>query len=380
MAMACANFTGGQAEELRRALGHKRSRSRMRQIEIKLRAGMAQNGISPEAQDEIVQFITSFALYGFPESHSASFALLAYASAFLKVRYLAAFTCALLNNQPMGFYSAATLIKDAQRHGLKVRPVDVTRSNWNCMLEQDRGEIVLRLGLKYVRGLRQPVAEQLVTRREQCPFISISDLTKRVPDFSKSDLQMLAAVGALNNISTESGPKLHRRDALWQVQKYASRVPTMLEDIPERDESSPLAPMTTEERLLADYHGTGVTTGQHPMFYRREQLRNMGILSASELRRLPNNKPVVAAGAVITRQRPGTAKGLIFLTLEDETRHANVIVMPDVYQTDPMVVVHERFVRVEGKIQNQDGIVHVRAERILPLVVSSAGPDSHDFH
>lgn len=380
MAMVCANFTGGQAEELRRALGPKRSRERMRQIEIKLRAGMTQNGISTNSQDEIVQFITSFALYGFPESHSASFALLAYASAFLKVRHLAAFTCALLNNQPMGFYSPATLIKDAQRHGLKVRPVDVTRSHWNCTLERDKGEIVLRLGLRYVRGLRQPIAEQIVACREQHPFTAISDLRKRVSELGKSDLQMLAAVGTLNNISAESGRKLHRRDALWQVQKYASRVPCMLEDIAEHDESSPLAPMTTEERLVADYHGTGVTIGPHPMFYRREELRQMGIVSASELKRLPNNKPVIAAGAVITRQRPGTASGLIFLTLEDETGHANVIVMPDVYRADPMVVVHERFVRIEGRIQNQDGVVHVKAERILPLIVSSAGPDSHDFH
>jgi error-prone DNA polymerase len=380
MAMVCANFTGGQAEELRRALGHKRSRERMRQIEIKLRAGMTQNGISANSQDEIVQFITSFALYGFPESHSASFALLAYASAFLKVRYLAAFTCALLNNQPMGFYSPATLIKDAQRHGLKVRPLDVTRSHWNCTLEPDKGEVVLRLGLQYVRGLRQQIAEEIVIRRNQNPFASISDLAKRVPELGKGDLRMLAVVGALNNISAEFGRKLHRRDALWQIQKYASRVPSMLEDIAEHDESSPLAPMTTEERLVADYHGTGVTIGPHPMLYRREELRQMGIVSASELKRLPNNKPVVAAGAVITRQRPGTARGLIFLTLEDETGHANVIVMPDVYRADPMMVVHERFIRVEGKIQNQDGIVHVKAERILPLIVSSAGPDSHDFH
>jgi error-prone DNA polymerase len=380
MAMICGNFTGGQAEELRRALSHKRSKERMRQIEIKLRAGMTQNGISPEAQDEIVQFITSFALYGFPESHSASFALLAYASAFLKVRYLAAFTCALLNNQPMGFYSPATIIKDAQRHGLKVRPVDVMRSDWGCTLEEEEEQFVLRLGLRYVRGLRQAVAERIVACRNEDSLISIADLTKRVPELSKSDLQMLAAVGALNGIGIETGVKLHRRDALWQVQKYGSRVPRMLEQITEHEETSPLALMTIEERLVADYHGTGVTIGPHPMAYRREELRRMGVVSAGELKKLPHNKPVTAAGAVITRQRPGTAKGLIFLTLADETGHANVIVMPDVYATDPMVVVHERFIHVEGKVQNQDGVVHVKAEKITRLVVSSAAPESHDFH
>jgi len=380
MAMICGNFTGGQAEELRRALSHKRSKERMRQIEIKLRAGMTQNQIALEAQDEIVQFITSFALYGFPESHSASFALLAYASAFLKVRYLAAFTCALLNNQPMGFYSPGTLIKDAQRHGLRVRPVDVMTSDWNCTLEQNEGERVVRLGLRYVRGLQQAIAERIVNCRAQQPFTSISDLTKRVPELNKSDLRMLATIGALNGISARAGTKLHRRDALWQVQKFGSRVSQMLETITEPDESSPLAAMTIEERLVADYDGTGVTVGPHPMAYRREELRRMGIVSASELKKLPNNKPVLAAGAVITRQRPGTAKGLIFLTLEDETGHANVIVMPDVYATDPMVVVHERFIRVEGKVQNQDGVVHVKAETIKPLQISAAGPDSHDFH
>jgi error-prone DNA polymerase len=380
MAMICGNFTGGQAEELRRALSHKRSKERMRQIEVKLRAGMTKNQIAPEAQDEIVQFITSFALYGFPESHSASFALLAYASAFLKVRYLAAFTCALLNNQPMGFYSPATIIKDAQRHGLKVRPVDVTRSDWNCTLEKERGQCVLWIGLRYVRGLRQAAAERIVASRKDCSFTSISDLAKRVPELGKSDLRMLATVGALNSIGMETGVRLHRRDALWQVQKYGSRVRRMLEEVTEHDETSPLTPMTTDERLVADYHGTGVTIGPHPMAYRREQLHRMGIISANQLKSLPNNKPVVAAGAVITRQRPGTAKGLIFLTLEDETGHANVIVMPDVYAADPMVVVHQRFIRVEGKVQNQDGVVHMKAEKITPLVVSSVGPESHDFH
>ena len=159
MAMLCAGFTGGEAEQLRRALSHKRSEQRMKEIEVKLRAGMRQNGIPPDAQDKIVQFVSSFALYGFPESHSASFALLAYASMFLKVRYLAAFTCALLNNQPMGFYSPATLVKDAQMHGLKVRPIDVTHSGWNCTLERDEDKLVLRMGLRYVRGLRQGTGE-----------------------------------------------------------------------------------------------------------------------------------------------------------------------------------------------------------------------------
>ena len=167
--MICANFTGGQAEELRRALGSKRSKQRMREIETKLRAGMMANGIPTQTQDQIVKFISSFALYGFPESHAASFALIAYASAFLKVRYLAAFTAALLNNWPMGFYHPATIVKDAQRHGLRVKPVDVTCSQWNCSLERDdEGQLTLRMGLRYVRGLQQAAAEALVSQRGAC--------------------------------------------------------------------------------------------------------------------------------------------------------------------------------------------------------------------
>jgi error-prone DNA polymerase len=380
IAMICANFTGGEAEELRRALGHKRSEQRMKEIEVKLRAGMATNGILGEVQDKIVQFVTSFALYGFPESHSASFSKLSEASMFLKVRYLAAFTCALLNNQPMGFYSPATLVKDAQMHSLRVRPIDINRSEWNCTLEREQNEILLRLGLRYVRGLRQASGDAVVASRKQRQFSSISDLTLRAPQLSKSDLRMLATVGALNSIPTESGAGLHRRDALWQAEKYGSPVPRMFEGIIEQDKASPLKRMDIEERLVADFHGTGMTVGPHPMAYRRQQLRQIGIVSARELRQLPNNKPAVAAGAVITRQRPGTAKGLIFLTLEDETGHANIIVKPEVYSADPMVVLHERFVRVQGQVQNQDGIVHLRAQKILPLAVSAAGVSSHDFH
>jgi error-prone DNA polymerase len=380
MAMICGNFTGGEGEELRRALSHKRSQQRMQEIEAKLRAGMTKNEIPPEAQDAIVKFVSSFALYGFPESHSASFALLAYASAYLKVRYLAAFTCALLNCQPMGFYSPATLVKDAQRHGLKIRPVDITRSNWNCTLESEAGEIVLRLGLRYVRGLRQSLAESVVTSRNARPFASIDDLTVRAPQLAKPDLRMLAAIGSLNAIAADRGAQSNRRGALWQVEKYGSRVPRLLEGLVEQDKTVPLKPMEVEERLVADFHGTGLTVGPHPMAYRRERLRQMGIVSASELRKLPHNRTAVAAGCVITRQRPGTAKGLIFLTLEDETGHANVIVMPDVYSLDPMVVLHERFVQVKGRVQNQDGVVHLRAERILPLSVSAAATQSHDFH
>jgi error-prone DNA polymerase len=373
LAMICANFSGGEAEELRRALGSKRSRKRMHEIEIKLRAGMATNGITATTQDQIVKFISSFALYGFPESHAASFALIAYASAFLKVRYLGAFTAALLNNWPMGFYHPATIVKDAQRHGLRVTPVDVTRSNWNCSLEADGESILsLRIGLRYVRGLQQAVGEAIVQQRACAPFLSVEDLAYRVPQLSRDNLAILAT------ISPEA--KLHRRDALWQVEKAVRRSGPLLEGIVEMDASSPLKQMDVEERLVADYHGTGMTTGHHPMAYRREVLRARGVKSAIELKNLPHGREATTAGCVITRQRPGTAKGIIFMTLEDETGTSRVIISPDFYDNNRMVVLNERFVLVSGVVQNQDNIVHLKARRIQPLSISAAQMPSHDFH
>ncbi len=384
LAMICANFSGGEAEELRRALGSKRSRQRMREIDAKLRAGMTANGIPPQTQDQLAKFISSFALYGFPESHAASFALIAYASAFLKVRYLAAFTAALLNNWPMGFYHPATVVKDAQRHGLRVKPVDVTCSEWKCMLEAEDREPgspvnhTLRIGLRYVRGLQQASAEALVLQRSRAPFTSVEDLAHRVPQLSRDNLAILASIGALNNLSADA--KLNRRDALWQVEKAVRRTGPLLEGIAELDAASPLRRMNVEERLVADYHGTGLTTGHHPMAYRREVLRARGVRSALELRGLSHGQQATTAGCVITRQRPGTAKGIIFMTLEDETGTSRVIISPDFYDQNRMVVLKERFVIVSGIVQNQDNIVHLKARSIQPLSISAATTPSHDFH
>ena len=377
MAMICSNFTGGEAEELRRALGSKRSQQRMREIEVKLRAGMDANDFALKTQDEVVQFISSFALYGFPESHAASFALIAYASAFLKVRYLAAFTAALLNNWPMGFYHPATIVKDAQRHGLRVKPIDVTCSQWGCSLELESNALSLRIGLRYVRGLQQSSGEALVQARALMPFVSVDDVARRVPQLNKANLAMLARIGALNNLSGKNS--LHRRDALWQVERAVRKRGPLLEGVTERDAGSPLSPMNVEERLVSDFHGMGLTTGPHPMAYRRDDLRAMGIHSAMEAKNLVDGAQAMIAGCVITRQRPGTAKGLIFMTLEDETGTARVIVKPDFYEKNRMAVLYERFVQVSGTIQNRDGTVHVIAKRIGPLAVSAAETSSHDF-
>jgi error-prone DNA polymerase len=483
IAMIAANFTGGEAEDLRRAMGFKRSQARMREIEARLRAGMTANGISPKAQEEIILSITSFALYGFPESHAASFALIAYASAYLKCHYLAAFTAALLNNQPMGFYSPATIAKDAQRHGLKLLPVDVTKSEWNCTLERvpspesrvpssseyrvlsrggrvpsreagvlstsesrdlsateaagtlhqapknpaaerrqnaahgvSRGgpgimgnqapqgrknghTIALRMGLRYVRSLREDAAKALLREREKSSFQSIHDLTRRVPELRKDELTTLAEIGALNAVSSfkfqaskkdsatalkpeTRNPKLslHRRDALWQVERAVRASGPLLEQQNEADAPSPLAPMDHEERLVADFHGTGLTVGPHPMAYRREWLNAMGIRRACELRDLPTGKRIRIGGCVITRQRPGTAKGFVFLSLEDETGVANAIVRPDMFHENRLLLTSERFLAVEGILQNQDNVISVRAERVQPLFVTNAETISHDFH
>ncbi len=385
MAMIAAGFTGGEAEELRRAMGFKRSERRMAEIEVKLRAGMTRNGIEAQAQENIVRAITSFALYGFPESHAASFALLAYASAYLKCHYLAAFTCAMLNNQPMGFYSPAILIKDAQRHGLRVLPVDVTKSDWLCTIERGAEPaswgrrfglpaLHLRLGLRYARGLREQAAQAILHARAARPFSSIDDLTLRVPELRKDELNRLAEIGALNPLELA-----HRRDALWQAQRSILPVGPLLAPLEETGEPSPLARMNTDERLYADYHGTGLTIGKHPMAYRRPEMNALRVTRAIDLAHVPNGRVVRIAGSVVVRQRPGTAKGFVFLSMEDETGIMNAIITPPTFDRYKFAVLGARFLLIDGVLQNQDGVISVKAGRIQGLQAGAAA-DSHDFH
>jgi error-prone DNA polymerase len=374
MAMLTAGFSGGEAEELRRAFGFKRSERRMKEVEVKLRQGMNKNGITGDVQDQIIHSITSFALYGFPESHAASFALIAYSSAFLKCHYLAAFTAAILNNQPMGFYSPATLVKDAQRHGLNVKPIDVTKSDWSCTLENG----AMRLGMRYVRGLRESVANAIVQARANASFTSVDDLTRRVPELQKRELIVLADIGALNFLNSDQ--RIHRRDALWQVERSSRRTGPLLEPIDEPNSTSPLAQMTSEERLVADFHGTGMTVGPHPMAYFRDEMNAMGVMRAADLAHIQDGTYVRVAGAVICRQRPGTAKGFVFLSLEDETGISNVIITPDMFDRNRLTVVAGKFVLVEGRLQNLDNVISVKTARIEALPVSDAAVTSHDFH
>ena len=447
MAMVAAGFSGGEAEELRRAFGFKRAEHRMQQIEAKLRAGMERQGILGDAAEEIIRSITSFALYGFPESHAASFALLVYASAFLKAHYPAAFYTALLNNQPMGFYHPATLVKDAQRHGVRFAPIDVQESDWTCRVDPD-GRV--RLGLMYVNGLRENVgraiaealqpgsgirdpgsdeSETLASRR--CPKCGCDDPSmleetpragyfcnicahewtgangsssmneptstsngSRIPDpgsrrytslddfitrtgVRRDELATLAEIGALNAFGYD------RRTALWQIEKAVRPKGALFEDpgsrIPDPDTTSPLRPMTPPERLMADYAGTSLTIGPHPLALRREELALRGVLRASDLPHGRHGRRVRVAGAVITRQRPGTAKGFVFLTLEDETGIANVIVRPDLFSQQKRAIVGEPYLLVEGTLQIQEGVTSIKAERVIGLSGGGPQPQSHDF-
>ncbi|HXP86325.1 MAG TPA: error-prone DNA polymerase [Bryobacteraceae bacterium] len=383
IAMIAANFTGGEAEELRRAMGFKRSEARMRDIETRLRSGMQQNGIVGETQDHIVQSITAFALYGFPESHAASFALIAYASAYLKCHFLAAFTTAMLNNQPMGFYNPATLVKDAQRHGQHFLPVDVQQSFWKCTLEGPgaRGQGPVRLGFNYVRGLRKETAEAIVAAR---PFTSITDLALRVPGLRKDELRMLAEIGALNSLGASN-----RRDALWEAERAlrpagplfeAQEDPSPTGPRPLAPGPSPLAPMTAPERIRADFHGTGLTIGPHPMYLYREGLRARGVLPAADLAYVKGGRTVRVAGCVICRQRPGTAKGFLFLSLEDETGIANAIVEPDLFDAHRQALVTAPYLLIEGVLQNQQGAISIKLRRAEPLDFAAVSAPSHDFH
>jgi error-prone DNA polymerase len=490
MAMVAAGFSGGEAEELRRAFGFKRSEKRMAQVEEKLRAGMARQEITGEAAEAIIRSITSFALYGFPESHSASFALLVYASAYLKAHYPAAFFTAMLNNQPMGFYHPATLVKDAQRHGVSFLPIDVQASDWECRVEPD-GRV--RLGLMYVNGLRAEIGRTIAAagrprfaergsagaekrgcawggasstnevRFEEpvarhCPkcgnddrsmiedtpegggfcnvcahewgdqhsaavsgiasappspesrapnpgegagkhglraireprFTSIEDLIART-GVRRDELATLAAIGALNAFGHD------RRSALWQIERAARPAGELfagqdVEDTPAAEPGtraaaasapaarrSPLRGMTPSDRLMSDYSGTSLTIGPHPLALRRMELALRGVLRAVDLPRGRHGRRVRVAGAVITRQRPGTAKGFVFLTLEDETGIANIIVRPDLFTEQRSTIVGAPYLMVEGILQIQEGVTSVKAERVVSLADAGPDPQSHDF-
>jgi error-prone DNA polymerase len=400
IAMVMADFSGDEAEELRRALSFHRSEERMNKVSVKLRAAMMRKNIAPNAIDRIIHSISSFALYGFPESHAISFAILAYGSAYLKVHRAPEFYASLLNNQPMGFYVPATIVKDAQRHGLKMKPVCVAQSDWPCTVLSD--DTVL-LGFCVVNGLRQEHAEELVRQRQQHEFDSIDDFKKRVP-LTKDERRTLAELGALNCFAH------HRRNAMWAMEEtlhddllgsarasragsgaLAGNLPVKTIPFDEasnraregacapQNERSPLLAMTISERVKADYDTMNLTTGPHPMKLLREKFPNAW--AASDLAHARHGAVIQIAGNVICRQRPGTAKGFVFISLEDETGVSNAIVHPDLFERFRLLITEEVFLLIEGEVQNSQGVVLIKAHHLEPLVDHElAGASSHDFH
>ncbi|MGC1676477.1 MAG: error-prone DNA polymerase [Candidatus Binataceae bacterium] len=496
IAMTVGGFTGGEAEELRRAMGFKRSAERMEKIEARLRSGMARNGITGKLADEIALSISSFALYGFPESHAASFALIAYASAYLKYYHPAAFFAALLNCWPMGFYHPSVLVKDAQRGGVIVLPIDATCSDWNCIIEREalesrevrteqpspsrevplargrraqrvgegewpiarghsspsragggqglgrsdptvasnrperplpagdarhpprigegiredtnqnfnraslrsaqerpspgrvpvapplqgeelkQGEgsnLCLRMGLRYVTGLREETGRRAERERARRPFDSIADFTARVGP-NRRELDALAYAGAFAAFG------LTRRDALWNAAAVERDPSSLLTRARPRAVKAPLPEMMPIEQTLADYAATGLTTGPHPMKYLREGLDARCVVSAAKLQDLRHGSIVKTAGVVIVRQRPGTAKGFLFITLEDETGISNLIVTPNLFQANRLLLISAKILQAEGVLQRVDGVTAIRAHKFAEIKLPGATPPSHDFH
>ena len=394
IAMVMADFSGDEAEELRRALSFHRSEERMNKVCAKLRIAMERKGVTADKIDKIVQSISSFALYGFPESHAISFAILAYGSAYLKVHRAPEFYASLLNNQPMGFYTPATIVKDAQRHGLKIKPVCVSQSEWRCTVVDDNS---VRLGFCVVSGLREEHAEELVRQRKEEQFDSLEDFKRRVL-LSKDELRTLAELGALNCFAE------HRRAAMWDVEE------TLHDDLlthnvshPERSEGprlqsfdhtgniehsiplcevprsarddSPLSRMTLPERVKADYDTMNLTTGPHPMKLLRESLPN--IWRAIDLPHARHGSVIQIAGNVICRQRPGTAKGFVFVSLEDETGVSNAIVDPDLFEHFRLAITEETFLLIEGEVQNSDNVILIKAREISPLTHEQLAGDAN---
>lgn len=380
LAIAAAGFTPGEADALRRAMGAWKRSGGIEHFREKLIGGMRARGYAEEFAQRLYQQMLGFGEYGFPESHSASFALLAYDSAWLKCHEPAAFAAALLNSQPMGFYAPAQLVRDARTHGVEIRPVDVCVSVWDCTLERrEDGEPVLRLGLRLVKSLSQSGADRLIEARRQQLFASVQDLAARAA-LDRGDLEALAAAGAFASLSG------NRHLAFWEVAGAERPLPleeTLVDAPHQTHEPTPLLRKPTEgERIVADYASIGLTLGRHPLALLRDSLRSKQLVSARDLEGMGHGKPVRTAGIVLMRQRPGTASGVTFLTLEDETGQVNIIVWERVGDEYRGPLVESRLLEVHGELQRQEGVMHVVARRLIdrtPLL-GQLVTRSRDFH
>jgi error-prone DNA polymerase len=365
--MIIADFTGSEAEELRRAMSFHRSEERMTKALDKLTAAMTRKGVDPLIQDRIVKSIRSFALYGFPESHAISFALIAYASVWLKVHRAAEFYAALLNCQPMGFYSSATLVRDAKQHGLRILPACVVASEVECTVIDDS---TLRLGLNQLRGVSRGALAQIAVQKEKAPWKDTHDVLKRCA-LAKDERRVLAQAGALNALGH------HRRSALWEVEA------PLHDDLfsgHETSHAAPLEPMAAGERLESDYHTTTLTVGPHPMGLVRPLIPKA--TTATALDALPHGRRITLIGMVICRQRPGTANGHCFISLEDETGIANAFVPSDLFEKHRLVITQEPFLKITGQLQRSEGVTTLFARSIEPYRYDETrrvSVRSHDF-
>ena len=367
LAMVAAGFSAGEADQLRRSMAAWRRKGGLEQFEARLVRGMLERGYTREFAEAIYRQILGFGEYGFPESHSASFALLVYVSAWLKCHKPAEFCAALLNSQPMGFYAPAQLVRDAQRHGVEVRPVDVATSAWDCTLEGR----ALRLGLRMVSGLSEASVQRVVASR---PFGSVDDLSRRAV-LNRRDLECLAASGALASLA------VHRREAHWRAAgvEHAS---DMLGSAPVRETAPKLAAPEEGEDIVADYASLGLTLGRHPLALLRDRLEHLGLLTARQLYSLRHGHTAHAAGLVTCRQRPDTASGVIFVTLEDETGCANVIVWRNLVERQRRELLGARLLGVQGVIEREGEVVHLVAHQLFDYdkLLGCLAVHSRDFH
>jgi error-prone DNA polymerase len=375
LAMVAAGFTSDEADQLRRAMAAWNRKGSLEKFERKLIDGMRSRGHSEEFARSLFQQIRGFGEYGFPESHSASFALLAYNSAWLKLYHPAAFLAGLLNSQPMGFYSPSQLVQDARRHGVEIRPVDVCVSEWKCTLESSQQkDPAVRLGFQMVKGLRDEPGKRIVAARAMSPFESIAELANRAA-LDRRDLRCLAAASALSSLAE------HRRSAHWHVLGiHAGR--HMLRAAPV-DEAMPALHAPTEaENLVADYASLGLTLGRHPLALLRPHLKRLKALTAHELQEIPHGARVCAAGIVTGRQRPDTASGVVFVTLEDETGNVNVVVWSRIVERQRSELLTARLLAVQGIVERAGDVVHVVAKRLIDssALLGRLETASRDFH
>jgi error-prone DNA polymerase len=373
LAMVAAGFTPGEADALRRSMAAWKRKGGLEPFEARLKEGMARNGYAPEFADAIYRQILGFGDYGFPESHAASFALLVYVSAWLKRHHPAAFLAALLNSQPMGFYAPAQLVQDARRHGVEVRPVDVCASEWDCTLEEGADGKAVRLGLRMVAGLAEGAAGRIVAAR---PFDSVSELALRAA-LNRRDLDCLAAAGALAALAG------HRRNARWLASGIETR-PAMA--APREDAVAALDPPDEAAEIAADYASLGLTLGRHPLALLRPQLEALGFCTAARLREAAHGTRMRTAGLVTCRQRPDTASGVVFVTLEDETDCINLVVWRDLVERQRRELLGARLLGAAGVIERQGEVVHLVARRLedhdalLAQAFGSLAAGSRDFH